>query len=82
MFRKLAATVAVSAALISPSSWSLGLGDIDADSGLNQPLKAEITLLSSRNVSEEDLRSLLLMSLIISLAFSARHTIIHSTSAS
>ena len=57
MFRKLAATVAVSAALISPSSWSLGLGDIDADSGLNQPLKAEITLLSSRNVSEEDLRA-------------------------
>lgn len=57
MFRKLAATVAVSAALISPSSWSLGLGDIDADSGLNQPLKAEIVLLSSRNVSEDDLRA-------------------------
>lgn len=57
MFRKLAATVAVSAALISPSSWSLGLGDIDADSGLNQPLKAEIVLLSSRSVSEEDLRA-------------------------
>ncbi|GAA4355426.1 FimV/HubP family polar landmark protein [Kangiella marina] len=57
MFRKLAATVAVSAALISPSSWSLGLGEIDADSGLNQPLKAEIALLSSRNVSEEDLRA-------------------------
>lgn len=57
MFRKLAATVAVSTALISPSAWSLGLGDIDADSGLNQPLKAEISLLSSRNVSEEDLRA-------------------------
>ncbi|AOE49727.1 FimV/HubP family polar landmark protein [Kangiella sediminilitoris] len=57
MFRKLAATVAVSTALITPSAWPLGLGDIDADSGLNQPLKAEITLLSSRNVSEEDLRA-------------------------
>jgi len=57
MFRKLAATVAVSTALISPSAWSLGLGDIDADSGLNQPLKAEISLLSSRNVSEDDLRA-------------------------
>lgn len=57
MFRKLAATVAVSTALISPSAWSLGLGDIDADSGLNQPLKAEISLLSSRDVSEDDLRA-------------------------
>ncbi|WP_223668933.1 FimV/HubP family polar landmark protein [Kangiella shandongensis] len=57
MFRKLAATVAVSTALITPSAWPLGLGKIDADSGLNQPLKAEITLLSSRNVSEEDLRA-------------------------
>ena len=57
MFRKLAATAAVTAALISPSALSLGLGDIDAESGLNQPLKAEITLLSSSNVSEEDLRA-------------------------
>lgn len=57
MFRKLAATAAVTAALISPSALSLGLGKIDAESGLNQPLRAEITLLSSRNVSEEDLRA-------------------------
>ncbi|GAA0213025.1 FimV/HubP family polar landmark protein [Kangiella japonica] len=57
MFRKLAATVAVTAALISPSALSLGLGKIDAESGLNQPLKAEITLLSSNNVSEDDLRA-------------------------
>lgn len=57
MFRKLAATVAVTAALISPSALSLGLGKIDAESGLNQPLKAEISLLSSNNVSEDDLRA-------------------------
>ncbi|MBV33979.1 MAG: pilus assembly protein FimV [Rickettsiales bacterium] len=57
MFRKLAATAAVTAALISPSALSLGLGKIDAESGLNQPLKAEITLLSSNNVSEDDLRA-------------------------
>lgn len=56
MFRKLAATVAVSAALISPS-WSLGLGEIDAESGLNQPLNAEITLISSSDVNEDDLRA-------------------------
>ena len=57
MFRKLAATVAVSTALISSPVWSLGLGDIEANSALNQPLKAEINLLSSKGFDEQDLQA-------------------------
>lgn len=57
MFRKLAATVAVSTALMTSQAWSLGLGEIKTESGLNQPLDAEIVLLSSKELQESDLRA-------------------------
>lgn len=57
MFRKLAATIAVTSALVSTQVKALGLGELDADSGLNQPLKAEIHLLSSKSFDEADLKA-------------------------
>lgn len=57
MFRKLAATVAVSTALMTSQAWSLGLGELKTESGLNQPLNAEIVLLSSKDLQESDLRA-------------------------
>lgn len=57
MFRKLAATVAVSTALMTSQAWSLGLGELKTESGLNQPLNAEIVLLSSKELQESDLRA-------------------------
>ncbi|HEY9030042.1 MAG TPA: FimV/HubP family polar landmark protein [Kangiella sp.] len=57
MFRKLAATVAVSTALMTSQAWSLGLGELKTESGLNQPLNAEIVLLSSKELQESELRA-------------------------
>ncbi len=40
---------------LAPAAWALGLGDIELDSALNQPLRAEILLVSA---TEEELSSL------------------------
>ncbi|MGI9304865.1 MAG: FimV/HubP family polar landmark protein [Gammaproteobacteria bacterium] len=46
--RKIARGVALSLLLTPGMAWSLGLGDISVDTGLNQALQAEIELLSVR----------------------------------
>jgi hypothetical protein len=35
--------------LLSSEVWAIGLGDINLDSALNEPLRAEIELLSAKN---------------------------------
>ncbi len=55
MMRRFILTLAVTALAWSQQVLSLGLGDIDLDSALNEPLSAEIELLS---VTSEELRSL------------------------
>ncbi|HEY5622625.1 MAG TPA: FimV/HubP family polar landmark protein [Gammaproteobacteria bacterium] len=41
--------------LVTPGAWALGLGDIELDSALNQPLRAEILLVSA---TEDELATL------------------------
>jgi pilus assembly protein FimV len=47
MLRRLSRTVLMLVALFSSQVWALGLGDIRLDSALNEPLRAEIQLLSA-----------------------------------
>ncbi len=54
-FRQIALSLAVSTALVAPSVWSLGLGEIDSNTKLNQPLKAKIKLLSSKEFDANEL---------------------------
>lgn len=42
--------------LVSPTAWSLGLGDIAMRSYLNEPLRAEVNLLDVKNLSADDIR--------------------------
>ena len=56
MLRKIAGCFLVLGALFSPTAlWALGLGDIQLDSGLNQPLRAEIMLISATQEEVADL---------------------------
>lgn len=58
MVRKTIVSVSVAGLLAASSSWdahSLGLGGIELKSGLNQPLKAEITLHALRDTALEDI---------------------------
>jgi len=56
MARKILLMLVVGLATASTSLLALGLGEIKLKSGLNQPLDAEITLLSVRGESNEQLR--------------------------
>ncbi|HEY9150533.1 MAG: hypothetical protein OQL11_05275 [Gammaproteobacteria bacterium] len=55
MFRKSALAMAMWGALAAQSALALGLGDIELKSALNQPLRAEVQLLS---VTEKELQEL------------------------
>ncbi|MCZ6895238.1 MAG: hypothetical protein O7H40_14490, partial [Gammaproteobacteria bacterium] len=55
MSRRLNRLWLLPAMLLASQSWALGLGDIRLDSALNQPLRAEIELLSA---TPEDLKNL------------------------
>ncbi|MEE4246566.1 MAG: FimV/HubP family polar landmark protein, partial [Kangiellaceae bacterium] len=52
MFRKISLIVAAALIIYSIGVSALGLGEISLNSGLNQPLKAEIVLFSSEGMSE------------------------------
>ena len=56
MFRKLSLAVAISGLLSPVGVHALGLGDIDLDSALNQPLKAHIALHSVNQVELDDVK--------------------------
>jgi pilus assembly protein FimV len=47
MLRRLSRTLPVLVVLLSSQVWALGLGEIRLDSALNEPLRAEIQLLSA-----------------------------------
>ena len=57
MTRKIILLLLVCLASASSTLLALGLGEIKLKSGLNQPLHAEITLLSVRNESNDQLRA-------------------------
>ena len=59
MTRKILLLLVVCFTSASSTLLALGLGEIKLKSGLNQPLDAEITLLSVRNESNDQLRGLL-----------------------
>lgn len=60
MVRKLVIAVAAASALMSTGMvQALGVGDINLRSSLNQPLDAEIDLLQVRDLSSEEIRSML-----------------------
>ncbi|GLQ30938.1 FimV/HubP family polar landmark protein [Litoribrevibacter albus] len=52
--RKLTSALVAAGALSSPWALGLGLGDITLKSSLNQPLQAEIKLLQTRELAEEE----------------------------
>lgn len=54
-FKKVAISIAISSALLAPSAWTLGLGEIKSNTKLNQNLSAEIRLLSSNEFSLDQL---------------------------
>lgn len=56
-FRKLAISMAVAGSLFVQSAWGLGLGEIQSKAQLNQPLKAQIRLLSSKNFDVSNLKA-------------------------
>ncbi|WP_251359763.1 FimV/HubP family polar landmark protein [Kangiella sp. TOML190] len=56
-FRRLMLPMAVATAMASPSLWGLGLGEISSKTKLNQPLSAEIRLLSSKEFEQTDLKA-------------------------
>lgn len=53
--RKLTTALVAAGALSSPFALGLGLGDISLKSSLNQPLQAEIKLLQTRELAEEEI---------------------------
>lgn len=53
--RKLTSALVAAGALSSPFALGLGLGDISLKSSLNQPLQAEIKLLQTRELAEEEI---------------------------
>ncbi len=53
--RKLTSALVAAGALTSPWALGLGLGDITLKSSLNQPLQAEIKLLQTRELAEEEI---------------------------
>jgi pilus assembly protein FimV len=53
--RKLTSALIAAGALSSPFALGLGLGDIKLKSALNQPLQAEIKLLQTRELAEEEI---------------------------
>lgn len=57
MARKSALVIALMAALSASGAQALGLGDIVVRSGLNQPLEAEIPLLSAQDVEVDVMRA-------------------------
>ena len=56
MFRKSALAIAVLGAMTTANVAALGLGDIDLKSALNQPLDAEVELLSATGAEMQELR--------------------------
>ncbi len=52
---KATVTSIIGLSMLAPTAWSLGLGDIDSNTKLNQPLTARISLLSSKEFTQEDL---------------------------
>ncbi len=56
MFRKSSLAAALLMALSAGNAWALGLGDIELKSALNQPLDAEVALLSATNAELDELR--------------------------
>ncbi len=52
---KIAISSILGSALISPLAWSLGLGEIESKTQLNQPLTAKIKLLSANEFTQEDM---------------------------
>ena len=48
--------VAALASVLAPATWALGLGDMKMLSYLNEPLKAEVTLLDANGLQAEDIR--------------------------
>ncbi len=52
MFRKIAIAILTMTCLFSASIFAVGLGEIEQSSGLNQPLRAEIPLLSAGDLAE------------------------------
>src|SRR5210317_484321 len=56
MFRKSALAMAMLGSLVSANVAALGLGEIDLKSALNQPLSAEIELLSATASELEELK--------------------------
>lgn len=56
MFRKTALSIAMFATLASAESLALGLGSIELKSALNQPLNAEVELLSATNAEMSEMK--------------------------
>ncbi len=56
MFRKLILLIVSSIAIFSTAVFAVGLGESKLQSGLNQPLKAEISLLSVADLAEHELQ--------------------------
>lgn len=57
MLRKLAIAIAASGAMMSASStYALGMGDIELDSALNQPLNARIKLLKASELEDWEIK--------------------------
>ncbi len=52
---KLAVSSILGASLYATSVWSLGLGEIESKTQLNEPLQAKIKLLSAKEFTQEDL---------------------------
>ncbi|MRX26744.1 FimV/HubP family polar landmark protein [Kangiella sp. HZ709] len=52
---KIAISSILGSALISPLAWSLGLGEIESKTQLNQPLTAKIKLLSANEFTNDDM---------------------------
>ncbi|MCW8876653.1 MAG: hypothetical protein OQK04_02585 [Kangiellaceae bacterium] len=57
MFRKLILLIVSAACFYSGGVLAVGLGEYELDSGLNQPLKAKITLLSAGELSEHEVHA-------------------------
>ena len=57
MFRKLILLIVSAACFYSSGVLAVGLGEYELDSGLNQPLKAKITLLSAGELSEHEVHA-------------------------
>ena len=57
MLRKLAIAIAASGAMMSASTtYALGMGDIELDSALNQPLDARIKLLKASELEDWEIK--------------------------